>query len=160
MELSTFHVKLLGRNPTGEQLRLYTDPSEPHGYSESGEDLERLTATFIKGLALAYNPTEGHNNVLFAVPKRLDSWAVQAINTVLGQIKEYRAYSYRDLKAKKNEQALKNLSKAGTMIVALVAKLEMGSRVYSLTSAPPLWVAYGFTKEDEAPEWLKRGLLV
>ncbi len=145
MNIVSFHQSLLGGDPTPEQIRLYE--SKARGFFNDQEDEPKFIATFVLGLYQTRDwEARAFRKVQFAVTRAIDPWAIGRINWIVKVIGEKRARL--------------NLPKAGNkMLVEAISNLEIGSRVYTIAQEPPHWVAFGFSKEAEAPAWLKQRLL-
>jgi hypothetical protein len=148
-KLGLFHLKLIGSDPTPEQLQLYEASATKHGFANEKPDRDRFVATFVLGLHLTFDPDSGRSrSVPFAVPQALDQWVIDAINDLLVKIKAQR----KDIPKEERIRGNKRIAEAITC-------LEIGSRVFSVASEPSRWVAFGFTRDMYAPPWLKDGLL-
>jgi hypothetical protein len=145
MKVASFHQTLLGGDPTPEQINLYE--SEARGFSNDQKDEAKFIATFVLGLYQTRDwEASTFRKVQFAVTRVIDPWVIAKINWIVKVIAEKRAGQ--------------NLPKSSNrMIVDAISHLEIGSRVHTIAVEPPHWVAYGFTKEIEAPSWLKKKLL-
>ncbi len=146
MDISKFHTLLLGTDPTPDQRRLYEAFPTSRGFSGESQDAERFVATFIVALSDTWDPEAkaAVNTVPLAIPRAIEPWCMDQINLFLESVKARR----------------KLLPKVAIkQFVAAVKLIETGTRVFSLTSAPKRWVAFGFARESVAPEWLKDELL-
>lgn len=145
--LDKFHEELIGSGSlTPKHSSLYA--SGRNGFSGAEKDAEKFLATFVLGLYRTWDPgTNSFHRVAFAVPKFLDEWAIGQINSILQTVREKRA------KLSKAQRV-----QGSRMIVQAVSHLDIGSRVFAIAEEPSHWVAFGFVKDQNVPEWLSRGL--
>jgi hypothetical protein len=146
MDFSQFHKLLLGTDPTPDQVRLYGAFPKYRGYSNDAQEADRFIATFLIALGDTWDrDTKTSHTVSLAVPRAMESWCIEAINSILEKVKLRK----------------KALTPPGVkMFVQAVKHVEMGSRVFSVDAAPKRWLAFGFKKEDNVPDWLRGGLML
>jgi hypothetical protein len=146
MNLVQFHYGLLGIHPTPEQRRLYDVFPQKRGFSSEEQNAERFVATFIAALSDTWDATSMMSSfkVSFAIPRLIEPWCIDQVNLFLEQ-----------MKARRHRIAKGFIPQ----FLQAVRNVETGTRVFSLVEAPKRWVAFGFSFDSAAPEWLKEGLL-
>lgn len=152
MDLETFHVKLLGKNPpksfkvADSHKVLYKAFDEgKRGFSAASldrKDFDQFVATFVAAFYLTAFPTPG--KVCFAVARPVEKWAVEQIKTIV-------KYIYTIRKGVPQE--------AIEAIDSALKRMEIGSRVIQIEEEPERWVSFGFNQQDILPPWM-RGRLV
>lgn len=142
-----FHKDLLGKDPTPEQSLLYGAFPERRGFSNEGQDSDRFIATLVTALTDTWDRDTRSNTfvVPFAIPRSIEPWCIDQLNLFVEQVKARRKFI--------NKAFLPMFPKA-------MKHVEMGTRVFAMAEAPKRWVAFGFSVDMVAPEWLKEGLLI
>lgn len=122
---------------------------EKHGFSNDQKDKNRFVATFVAGLHLTKDWDSGtFREVHLIVPINLEMWCIDTMNLIVEGIRQVRAGIPKQERLEGNR-----------LIVKAVTKLVMGNRPYLCPNEPPRWVGFGYTRDSEAPSWLKQGLL-
>lgn len=147
MSISTFHKQLLGVDPTPEQNLLYNAFPKRRGFSSEEQDSDRFIATFIAALTDTWDrDTKACTfTVPLAIPRAIEPWCIDQINLFVER-----------MKVRRKTFVSKTII---PQFVQAVRHVEMGTRVFSMVEAPKRWVAFGFSTDSVAPEWLKEGLL-
>lgn len=146
MDLTLFHTSLLGTDPTPEQKRLYAVFPKLRGYDGDQQEPDRFVATLIAALSETWDPESkaSIHTVSLAIPRVMEPWCMTTINQFVEKMRARRKF----------------LPKAAiTQFVQAVKHVETGTRIFSVSSAPKRWLAFGFTKDSAAPDWLKDGLM-
>lgn len=144
-KLCRVHESLFEEAPNETHLTLYRAFPKSHGYKGHDQDLSRLQASLVLGIAQTY-PSGGDSfqRVLFVYPSFMDEWVTDQIaNTVKGIVVNL---------------VQQDRIPAAKVVKNALDKLLLGSRVLQIEE-PPRWVAFGFDQDDLVPEWLKQGLL-
>ena len=133
------HRVILGKEPTPEQVRLYTKFPEFRGFSGLELDEERAEATIL--LALTFGTRQ--DRVLFCAPSAHEDW-------VVGQFNKAADLAFAHCKTLNNKVVIAQFYRDLFAKVLLVGNL--------LPSEPTHWVAFGFLK-DPTPDWMSKRLL-
>jgi len=142
------HRLLIGGEPHTEQMRLYEAFPSVLGFSSKQSSTPLFEAVLVLALHQAGKKTGEKNfhKVYFLAPANLaESWVVAEFKTAAKRI-------FGRLKTGKSVEAVKHV---GT----LFHQVMLGSQVFSLPNEPDYWVAFGFTRSDPVPEWLRNKLM-
>ena len=147
MDISVFHKRLLGQDPTPEQQRLYDIFPKRRGFSNEEQDPDLFVATFIVSLADTWDAATKTSKytVPLAIPRAIEPWCIDQMDVLVNRVR----------------LRLNVLPKAFVASFAQAARhVETGTRVFAIVEAPKRWTAFGFSVSSVAPPWLKEGLLV
>lgn len=149
MEPQRIHQAFLGTEQGSAHILLYTHFPETRGFSSKTENADRFEATFVAGLTQTFGPGGTFEDCLLLVPASKMAWVTEQMTQVAGRM----------FARWKMEPDLELRRRAVTRLAEAIKHMLIGSRVLRLEQEPPRWVAFGFTKSDPVPEWLKKGLL-
>jgi len=131
---------LFKTEPTPVQIQLYE--TDAHGYATRTPTEEQLDATICVSIS---SVTKGDTPLYFFVAPALHA-------SVLFR---FKAIAQRLLGEVQSE---KNNSEAARIIQQWLSRVMLGAYVGAEVPVPR-WVAYGLSKDDPIPEWMKEGLL-
>lgn len=149
MEPQRIHQAFLGTTPGSAHVLLYAHFPEFRGFSSKATDEDRFEATFIAGLTQTFGVGGAFEDCLLLIPATKTAWATEQMTRVARQM-------FARWKMEPDPEVRR---RAVTRLAEAVKHLLVGSRVLQFEAEPPRWAAFGFTKGDPAPEWLKKGLL-
>ncbi len=146
--LLRLHALLGGGTPQEIHTRLYGAFPAALGFSSNARDDSMFEAVLTLALLQAGKSggeTEFHK-VYFLVPASIsDGWVVPKFRTSAKHI-------FDRLKRGKSVAAVKHVGD-------LFKGVMLGSQVFTLPQEPDRWVAFGFSKTDPIPDWMRNKLL-
>jgi hypothetical protein len=150
--LRRLHHGLLGGPPTEAHTSLYRAFPEARGYSSKTPDdilfeAAVILATFQAGRS---NGTDKEPKVYFLVPTSMESWVTSQLKADIRRI-----FDHLKTAAVPPEGRVKSVKHVG----ALFHRIMLGSQAYALPKEPEHWVAFGFSKSDAIPDWMRPKLL-
>lgn len=152
-DLETFHLNLLGRDPARTPERYHLTELQKRFYSAAEKGVrgvlfdtpdnalnpELFVATFV----VAFKLTQRGDTLIACTTRSVSDWVGEQINLVARHI-----FSSRKKATKKDIQVL----------YESFQKLVKGTRVLQRPE-PMRWVAFGFTKSDVMPVWMRKKVL-
>jgi len=136
------HRTLLGKEPTGIQVRLYENFPTFRGFSDKTLNPEVLEAVIVLGLTFG----TAQDRVFVLAPVAHEDWVLEEFNKVTDLVfNECKKHPHRARVAKAY----------GT----LFKKMAIMGRLLQFKEEPVRWVSFGFSAEDPIPEWMPQRLL-
>jgi hypothetical protein len=129
-------------------MRLYETFPTALGFSSKEIDVRLFEAVLILALHQAGKKTgeKTFHKVYFLAPANLaDLWVIAEFKAAAKRI-------FARLKTGKSVEAVKHV---GT----LFHQIMLGSQVFNLPGEPDHWVAFGFSRSDHVPEWMRDKLV-
>lgn len=141
------HRILMGYEPTANQSLIYNAFPKHRGAFGPAQNEEVFQAVSIMALVQTYTKkTQAEPfQVFLLIPSSHERWAVDQLQILSKSI-------FERLREQKAVAAAKAIGKSFKAIL-------MGSKVLTITEAPPRWASYGFPKDAYVPEWLREALL-
>lgn len=146
--LHRLHGTLLGETPQETQAHLYRSFPSVLGFSSKENDEVKFEAALILALLQA-GKVDGEkelHKVYFLVPSNIaDGWVLAKFRATAKRI-------FERLKGGKSVPLVKHIGE-------LFHQVMLGSQVFTLPREPDRWVAFGFAKTDQIPDWMRAKLL-
>jgi hypothetical protein len=147
--LHRLHVTLLGGSSVHEaHARLYRAFPSSLGFASKQTDGVLFQAVLILALSQAGKAggEKDLHKVYFLTPQNLaDGW-------VLEEFKSSAKRIFDRLKTGRSVEAVKHVGQ-------LFHQVMVGSQIFSLPKEPERWVAFGFSRADPIPDWMREKLL-
>ena len=152
--LTKRHMLLVNREPTEEQLMLYTAFPEKRGFKQGvglteEQEAKMFEASFLLAFGQAF--VEGKTKyptpvVYLLIPERLRQWADE-------QVKGIARHIFTICREQKSVEKAQHLGQ-------LLNRLYLVDRVVPSTVCPDRWAAYGYGESDTGlPDWLSGALM-
>jgi hypothetical protein len=131
--------------PRTSHKNLYEAYPSALGYSGQAADESLFEAILILALYQASKDGANLHKVYILVPARLEKWAMARMRTGAERV-------FARLKKGATVPAIKHVG-------AIFHQLMLGFQIWALPEEPKCWVAFGFSKTDHVPEWMRSKLL-
>lgn len=146
------HTMFFGtKQPAADSQRAFYADAKARGFSSKERDPEKTDAAIIRALSSVYDQTTKTYNLAYLfVPADQRDWVIGRVHAIAKMIHS------------RMEPVLK--TERGKLAIAHVRKwLEALSYgpvgAWKGTEPPERWAAFGYTKDDNVPDWLKETLL-
>ena len=140
---NTPHARILGKEPTSEQLEFYAKFPTFLGFSDRSLNSERLEAVILK--ALLIKPLE--DRVVMFAPVAHEEWVLEKYNSLANTV----------------FNVCKGLRGSKVPLAQFYSKsfqrIAITGRLLQLPGEPKHWVSFGFSVEDPIPEWMSKRLI-
>jgi hypothetical protein len=142
------HSLFMGNEPTPAQARFYA--SKMRGFSDKAFNKERLAAVVVMALVMTTRKSiEDPTRVILAIPSSHDPWAVEEMNKLSKGMFDHIRKS--DMTPENRITNAKNLGR-------LFKSFYLCNHILQYTEKPDCWMAFGFTKDEPIPDWMKERL--
>jgi len=146
------HTMFFGsKQPVADSQKAFYANEVARGFSSKDRDPEKTDAALIRALSLVYDQaTKSYNPTYLFFPVDQRPWVIERIHAIAKTIHS------------RMEPVLK--TERGKLAIAHVRKwleaLSLGPVGAWKGSEPPKrWAAFGYTKDDNVPDWLKETLV-
>jgi hypothetical protein len=146
------HRGLLGSVAVEMHDGLYRAFPAARGYSSRLPDDILFEAVLILALfqARRVNKEKDRPKVYFLVPAPMESWVTSQLKGDVRRI--FKHLKSGGVRPEAHVNAVKEVG-------ALFHQIMLGSQAFALPSEPERWVAFGFSKLDPIPDWMRPKLL-
>ncbi len=151
-KLTLRHQQLLNCEPTFYHLELYEAAPKKRGFTAAigmtpEQEAKLFEAVFVLALEQTFVPSDHKMpNVYLFVPPSLEGWAAQQLKNIAA-----RMFDICKHQAKVNREY--GVAKA-KLIANAYRHVLLGSRLNVATTPPDHWVAFGFEREQDLPDWV------
>ncbi len=147
MKPSDVHRILMGKEPETEHSRLYD--ADRMGFSDKTFDKSRFLAVAMLTLSKTLRTAQPSRVVLLIAPSH-DKWVVEEFDNI-------SAVAFKSIK--KHPGSLQGRVLLAKLFGDAFKTVFYCSRLLQLPDQPESWTAFGFTREDPIPDWMRAGLL-
>jgi hypothetical protein len=152
MEPLEAHEQLFGKKspPTERQMAFYAMPTA-RGFSSKEMDPEITDAALIRALAQVVDKgVPAYHQTFLFFPEEARPWVVSRIHNLATMTMSRMAPVLKDERGRK---AIAHVRK-------WLEVIQLGAvKGWTNPKPPDRWAAFGYSKEDDVPEWLKEALV-
>lgn len=141
--LADKHRVLLSKEPTLQQVKLYSNFPEYRGFSDNSLNVECLEACLLAAMLFG----TPQDQVVFLAPASQEDWVFQQFNGVADVL-------FLECQKSPNRVWL------AQSIAKLFKKVTLAKNPVQLAQEPNRWVSFGFSSEDPLPAWVGSRLLL